>query len=91
MSAHDSVNHPSHYTAHPSGIECIQITRHMSFNLGNVVKYLWRAGLKDRAPTLQDLKKAAWYLNDEIKQMEQQEEAQQRLAGEKIKATGIQS
>jgi hypothetical protein len=70
MSAHDPVNHPSHYTSHPSGIECIQITRHMSFNLGNVVKYLWRAGLKDRAPTLQDLKKAAWYLNDEIQRVE---------------------
>lgn len=67
---HDPVNHPSHYTNHPSGVECIQITRHMGFNIGNVVKYLWRAGLKDSAPTLQDLKKAAWYLNDEIKKME---------------------
>jgi hypothetical protein len=66
----DPVNHPPHYTSHPSGVECITVTRHMSFNLGNVVKYLWRAGLKDQAPTLQDLKKAAWYLNDEIKRME---------------------
>jgi Protein of unknwon function (DUF3310) len=62
----DPVRHPSHYTSHPSGIECIQITRHMGFNLGNVVKYLWRAGLKDGQPSLQDLEKAAWYLNDEI-------------------------
>ena len=68
--AHDLVNHPSHYTSHPSGIEAIQITRHMNFNLGNVVKYLWRASLKDRVPTLQDLKKAAWYLNDEIQKVE---------------------
>ncbi len=63
----DSVDHPPHYNNHPSGIECIDIVRHMNFNLGNVVKYLWRAGLKDAAPTIEDLKKAAWYLNDEIK------------------------
>jgi hypothetical protein len=63
---HDPVNHPSHYTSHPSGVECIQITRHMNFNLGNVVKYLWRAGQKDGEPTIQDLEKARWYLNDEI-------------------------
>lgn len=68
--AHDPVNHPAHYTSHPSGVECITITRHMGFNLGNVVKYLWRAGLKDRAPTLEDLKKARWYLNDEIEARE---------------------
>jgi Protein of unknwon function (DUF3310) len=69
-SAPDPVNHPPHYTSHPSGVECITITRHMGFNIGNVVKYLWRAGLKDQAPTLQDLKKAAWYLADEINQLE---------------------
>jgi hypothetical protein len=61
---------PPHYTQHPSGVECIQITRHMSFNLGNVIKYLWRAGLKDNAPMLDDLKKAKWYLNDEILRIE---------------------
>ena len=44
---HDPVNHPSHYTSHPSGVECIEITRHMDFNTGNAMKYLWRAGLKD--------------------------------------------
>ena len=62
----DPVNHPKHYTNHPSGVECIDITRHMNFNLGNVVKYIWRAGLKDTEVELQDLQKAAWYLNDEI-------------------------
>jgi hypothetical protein len=62
--SHDAVNHPRHYTAHPSGIECIQITEHMSFNLGNAVKYIWRADLKDDA--IQDLEKAAWYINREI-------------------------
>lgn len=46
----DSVNHPSHYTSDPSGIECIQITRHRNFNIGNAIKYLWRAGLKLEVP-----------------------------------------
>lgn len=61
---HDPVNHPKHYTAHPSGIECIQITRHMGFNLGNAMKYIWRADLKDNA--IEDLEKAVWYIRDEI-------------------------
>lgn len=60
----DDVNHPRHYTSHPSGVECIQVTEHMTFNLGNVVKYLWRADYKGaRVP---DLEKAAWYLAREI-------------------------
>lgn len=65
----DPVNHPKHYTSHPSGVECIDITRHMSFNLGNAVKYLWRNGLKDGAPSIQDLEKAVWYINDEINKL----------------------
>lgn len=60
---HDPVNHPKHYTSHPSGIECIQVTEHMNFNIGNAVKYLWRADMKNG---LEDLKKAAWYVNREI-------------------------
>jgi hypothetical protein len=60
----DVVNHPPHYTDHPSGIECIQITEHMNFCLGNAVKYIWRADLKDDA--IEDLKKAVWYINREI-------------------------
>ena len=60
----DPVNRPSHYTAHPSGVECITITEHFNFNIGNAIKYLWRAGLKGDA--LEDLKKAAWYVNREI-------------------------
>lgn len=59
----DAIN-PSHYKSHPSGIECIQITEHMSFCLGNAIKYIWRAGLKEDA--LQDLEKAIWYLNREV-------------------------
>ena len=64
----DEVNHPSHYTAHPSGVECIKITEHMGFNLGNAIKYVWRADLKGNA--VQDLKKAAWYIEREIKRRE---------------------
>ena len=64
----DSVNHPSHYTDHPSGVECITVTEHMSFLRGNAVKYLWRAGSK--GPALEDLKKARWYLDREISNLE---------------------
>lgn len=69
-SSEDVVNHPSHYCSHPSGIECITITRHMPFNTGNVVKYLWRSGLKDPTKEIEDLKKARFYLDDEIKRLE---------------------
>lgn len=65
----DPVNHPKHYTNHPSGVECIQITRHMNFNLGNAIKYIWRAGEKDAAKTIEDLQKAQWYLDDEINRL----------------------
>ena len=63
-SSHDPVNHPKHYTEHPSGVECIQITEHMGFNLGNALKYIWRADLKNNA--IEDLQKAVWYINREI-------------------------
>lgn len=58
------VNHPQHYTSHPSGIECIQITEHMGFNLGNALKYIWRADLKGSA--IEDLQKAEFYIKREI-------------------------
>lgn len=70
MSEHDPVNSPKHYTSHPSGIECIQIVEHMTFNIGNAIKYLWRNGLKNATPHLQDLKKAQWYINREIERLE---------------------
>ena len=69
--AQDPVNHPAHYAAHPSGVECIVITEHMSFCLGNVFKYLWRAGHK--GPALEDMKKARWYLDREITRLERTE------------------
>lgn len=60
----DPVNHPKHYTDHPSGIECIQITEHMGFNLGNALKYIWRCDLK--WDSVEDLRKARWYIDREI-------------------------
>lgn len=60
----ETVDHPPHYTGHPSGIECIDVVEHMGFNLGNAVKYVWRADLKHDA--LEDLRKAAWYIQREI-------------------------
>lgn len=64
MTQDDSVNHPPHYTRHPSGVECITITEHMGFNLGNAMKYIWRADLKGDA--VEDLRKACWYIAREI-------------------------
>lgn len=68
IAARNAVNHPAHYTAHPSGIECITVTEHMNFNVGNAVKYLWRAGLKSSDP-MEDLRKAAWYVEREISRL----------------------
>lgn len=65
----DPVNHPAHYTSDPSGVECITITRHRNFNIGNAIKYLWRAGLKDSETHVQDLEKAKFYINDEIERL----------------------
>jgi hypothetical protein len=71
----DMVNHPKHYTSDPSGTECLDITRHRNFNVGNAIKYLWRAGLKEDAnksmkqKQIEDLQKAVFYINDEIKRL----------------------
>lgn len=64
----EKVDHPLHYNAHPSGFECLDVVRHMNFNLGNVVKYVWRAD--EKGDRLTDLRKAAFYLADEIKRLE---------------------
>lgn len=58
------VNHPPHYTSHPSGIECIDIAEHFGFCVGNAIKYLWRCDLK--GSSLEDLKKAEFYVKREI-------------------------
>ena len=60
----DPINHPAHYTSHPSGIECIDVVEHMLCNMANAIKYIWRADLKCDA--IEDLEKAVWYLNREI-------------------------
>lgn len=67
----DPVDHPQHYNTHPSGIECIDVVEHMGFNLGNAIKYIWRADEKGHA--LQDLRKAAWYVQREIEKRARQE------------------
>ena len=64
------VNQPKHYTSHPSGIECIQITEHLNFCLGNAMKYIWRADLKNDA--IEDLEKAKWYIEKEIAKRQKQ-------------------
>lgn len=72
----DKVNHPNWYVSHPSGIECIDITEHYDFCVGNAIKYCWRAGLKTEEgyhnadKEIEDLKKAIWYINRRIKQLE---------------------
>lgn len=65
--AEDSIN-PAHYRRHPSGIECIEVTRHMNFNTGNAVKYIWR--YMDKGDPIENLKKAQWYIDDEIRRLQ---------------------
>ena len=69
----NAIDHPLHYTSHPAGVECITITEHMSFNVGNAIKYLWRCGLKG-AP-VEDLEKARWYVEREIARVRREAEA----------------
>ena len=72
----ENVNHPEWYNNHPSGVECIEVARHYCFSIGNAIKYLWRAGLKkdaalsNKEKEVEDLKKAVWYINDRIKELE---------------------
>ncbi len=70
--AHDPVNHPKHYTNHPSGVECIEIVRHMNFNIGGAMKYLWRSD--EKGFPIEDLKKAIWLIEDEIKKREKNDQ-----------------
>ena len=77
----DPVNHPKHYTEHPSGVECIEITEHMNFCVGNAFKYLWRAGLKGEQ--IEDLRKARWYIDREIARLLNDKEPPFMKRGEK--------
>jgi hypothetical protein len=65
----EKVNHPKHYNSHPSGVEAVQICEHFNFNVGNAVKYLWRAGLKPGSEMLEDLKKSRRYIDREIERL----------------------
>ena len=65
----EAVDYPKHYLQHPSGIECIEVTEHMNFCLGNAIKYIWRASYKGG---VEDLQKAVWYINREIMRLEEQ-------------------
>lgn len=66
MKNNDNINHPDHYTGHPSGIECIEVAQYMGFCLGNAVKYIWRDGQKAGEDVNDDLRKAIWYIQCEI-------------------------
>lgn len=68
----DPVSHPPHYTSHKSGVECIDVTEHMSFCIGNAMKYLWRH--QEKGNPIQDLKKAVWYIQREIERLEKMNE-----------------
>lgn len=65
---HDVVRHPAHYTAY-KGLEVIDLTEQMNFNRGNAIKYIARAGLKDPATEVEDLMKACWYIEREVKRI----------------------
>lgn len=75
----EMVNNPQHYISHPSGVECIQITEHYDFCVGNAIKYLWRAGLKrDEGQSnvekeIEDLQKAKWYIERKINNLKNEE------------------
>lgn len=95
----EKVNHPKHYNSLPAvcdkcgdTIECIEVVRHFNFNLGNVIKYIWRAAHKGNP--LEDLKKALWYLQDEIaffekEMIERKESDYTQEAKEKIISKGL--
>ena len=63
------INKAEHYNAHPSGVECIQVIRHMTHNVGAAIKYLWRNGLKPGNSAVKDLNKAIYYCADEIERL----------------------
>ena len=77
----DNVNYPKHYNVHPSGVQCIEVTEHMNFCLGNAIKYIWRAGIKGEnasivknSKKIEDLEKAAWYLQREIAKLRKEQD-----------------
>lgn len=66
----ENVDHPKHYNSNPSGVECIDVIEHMTFNVGSAMKYLWRCSFK--GALIEDLKKARFYVNREIAKLEKE-------------------
>jgi len=62
------IDHPDYYNW--TNVECIDVIEHMTFNLGNAVKYIWRNGKKHDERSVDDLKKAIWYLEREINRIQ---------------------
>ncbi len=72
MDDYEEIDHPEHYNQHPAGIECIDVVEEFGFNIGNAIKYLWRAGLKPGVDSDKDLAKAKWYIDREEMRLEMQ-------------------
>lgn len=70
MAPYDQKMNASHYCDHPSGVECAEIAEGLPYGRGNALKYIWRAGKKESR--LKDLKKARWYLENEIDRLREQ-------------------
>ena len=79
---YEKVNHPKHYNSHPSGVECVDIIKYMDTPTGNVIKYLWRLGLKPEEgytqfeKDLEDAEKARWWIDIKIGMIKEQLEKQ---------------
>lgn len=69
-----AVNHPKHYEDIVPNVECIDVTEYFNFNRGNAIKYIWRTGYKDKTKEIEDLSKAAWYINHEIERLKREKE-----------------
>jgi len=82
-----NVQHPKHYNAHPSGVEAITIIEHMSFNVGNAMKYLWRAD--EKGEPIEDLEKAAWYINREIERRKKTDSKEIIIEGHEMNCPSI--
>lgn len=72
-----NVNHPSHYNQNPSGIECIDVVEHLPYNIGNAIKYLWRADLKQNHK--EDLEKAIWCIQREISRVHSEKSKNEKV------------
>lgn len=72
-------NHPEHYNKHPSGIECIDIAQHFNFNIGNIIKYAWRVGLKEGEDSIKELEKIINYANFEINRLQNENYASSQV------------